>query len=187
MDTSKMWPETIVSGFLYLASFLFVLIQLMGLPHSTPTDFYRHLFSASTATIGLISALTLGATYFFGHVAGRLMGDLFEGLGKLLPKKMRGEPEAKQDDIDFVKISTPQALFDALQGRWIAKYFYRSTLGGILSLVLASAPWGICSVDPRTSTTAWVLGGGLFIVFSIAFLTQRRSYSSLKRAMAPPT
>jgi hypothetical protein len=189
MDTSKMWPEMIISGFFYLTAFSFLLIRMLGLNVEQLVALCNGSASLGAGSLGLVSALAIGGAYLFGHLAGRLMTDLFEVVGKPLRQSKNAQRTGTSiEDEKLVQLlrGNPSALAEALHDRWIAKYFYRSMLGGIFLLGIASAPSGICSPNPRVSVAAWVLGGGLEVAFFFAFWMQRKSHSSLLSALSPP-
>lgn len=183
-----MWPETIVSGFLYLASFIFVVIRLLGLSDNELTGFFSTLPSLNTGLLGVVSALLLGGAYLFGHVAGRLMTDLFNILGNPW-RKRQGRQNIVPDTDDKILVSllreNPNGLAKTLQDRWIAKYFYRSMFGGVVLVSITSAPWMIFSPSPRVSCASWISGIILATAFFVAFWTQRKSHRSLNNAIHP--
>lgn len=193
----RLWPETIISGFFYLLGFTFVVINLLDVNNEQISHFIKFVLNGNLSLIGILSAAILGGSYLFGSLAGRLMVDIFGLIGppllslwrktrtKLMKKHPQGHATPESADIELVQIlsGNTQVLAETLQGRYWAKYFYRSMLGGILFLVIASAHWGICSPNPRVSSVVWIIGTILWLMFLIAFFTQRASHSSLFQAM----
>jgi hypothetical protein len=198
-----MWPETVTSGFLFLASFCCFVVRQIGYSDEQLVDFLQRVAKLDAGALALVSALAIGGGYIFGNVAGRLMTDLFNCGGiccrymcrqyhRILDDPVQTQkarmmaPDA--DDRRLVKLlsTRPDLLAETLHNRWRAKYFYRTMLGGIPLLAIGSSPWGLCSGIPRVSCAIWIVGSVLEVAFIVAFITQRSSEISFRRAVKSP-
>jgi len=185
MNTSKMWPETIVSGFFYLASLIFILVRLLDPTYEQSYNIYCDLKTFNVGFLGIVSALAVGAAYLIGHLIGLLLTDL-----SLVVRRRRdkGRPTIQNSQIDasdrrLAGLMSGDLLASELHGRWVAKYFYRSLLPGIFIFAFASAPWTICSQNLRVALTSWALFIILELGLGRAFIAQRRSHTSLEEAI----
>ena len=106
-----MWPETIVSGFFYLAAFTFWVIRLLQPTDKQLFDFVQY-FTSNSLGLGLISAFTLSGAYFFGHIAGRLMTDLWQVFRWTLKKLHLNVPKYPPTEADVLlrTLLNPYAL-----------------------------------------------------------------------------
>jgi hypothetical protein len=199
MDTRRIWPETIISGFFYLAALACVVAWALGLSDRELKRLFESVAGNDFGLIGLVSAAVFGASYVLGSLAGQLMTDLFQFFGDRCLKKgnkvrvwldhgMRPDPEqAKQpkqeNDLQLARMMSKDVLVETVQARYSTKYFFRSVIGGIAFLALGSAPWWLCSQSLRVSLT---VGGMAFVfwsLFVIAFRSQRAAHDRLFQAL----
>lgn len=197
LEPKQFLPETIISGFFYLAaSFLWVLGLLSKQPQDLDLGQIWANLSAAQAAVG--SVVVIGASFILGTLGGRLVSDLFslvdriwQALFAAVASRMSKSEDAirritdpNPKDVHLVEIllKDPTAIARTMESRFTAKSFFRSVFVGWTLLCLASQPLAYCSSSPDIAHACrvcfWVGEGALLI----AYLSQRRSLNSFDAA-----
>lgn len=214
MDTRKVWPETIISGFFYFTGVIVIIMRLFGLCEEQILRLLKNMPDMNTGILTMLSAGIIGGSYLFGHLAGGLMAGFFDCVGEYL-EKIKSEPvqsklkkfffffiyifkrmfnkvvdSKDQDEAEkLVKIISrnEERLTVELQGRYAAKYFYRSMLGGIPILSFPILSFAIIpfdySINRLWAILIFVIAGVLELLFIIAFFRERKKHTSLFQEM----
>lgn len=180
MDTKKFWPEVTTSGFIYLVGTVLILGHMSRFEWDTLTGMLDRVKDLNAGLAAALAGSIVAASFVFGSVAGRLVGDVCEILGKLLRKHVKSPAVTEGDRIYGLAMKkTPEILSEELQGRYVAKYLYRSLLFAVFWLQIGLAPWTLWSSDSRTMCASILIGVAIDCVLVAVFWSQRRSYSSL--------
>jgi hypothetical protein len=181
METRKVWPETIVSGFFYFAAIMLVIFKIFGFSYDDMKNLDGNYFD-NLGIVGILSGAIIGGSYVFGHLFGKLMAVFFDFLGKSLRKWINDKPcteDEHETQVNMIKNSN-EKLVEELGGRYAAKYFYRSMIGGVLS---ASIALSIYLDHENVLIKIWSTAVVLVILFVVAFFKERSSHSGLRDAM----
>ncbi len=169
MNSDRMWPEHIVSGFFHLTWMTLLVISLLD---SSTSQILAQLSVLSTAGATLLGTTVIGASFFLGGLSSRLLSDLSGLIGK----------RQTEQELLLVLRQDPLAV-KALESRWAMKSLNRS-VGAAIPFIMLFASILDARQQSGKALCAIILTGSIVEALTvIAFFTQRDSHWKLWHQM----
>jgi hypothetical protein len=129
MDTQKLFPERIISGFFHLSWLVLLAFIILKIPPEYVLDFIRVVSAGSAA---IILSIIVGASFFLGNLSDRIITDCIAVYCKR--KKIVQMPIS---EVIQLRAVNPEKIID-LKSSYGDKAFFRSIFfAGILLIVLS--------------------------------------------------
>lgn len=192
METRRMWPEVLISGFIWLL----VVMSLAGwwLTVDEIVCWLGSISQLETSLLTLFSGLVIAASYFFGALAHRLLSSVFGFLEPRWNKYKRSPIILFQSLFERLKKGNDsKGLCEVMAGteewqrvtfedRYGVKLMFRSVSVGMLCLYLSNL-CRICSLEQRTAWAISILFISLVVLSGCAFWLQRESHKEFEQEL----
>jgi hypothetical protein len=181
MDNKRIWPEIVISGFLHL---VWIVILLINCTHGSITDIFNSIIKLQTGPFAVIASLVIGGSFLIGLLTNRIFVFISEIYGKICSKicSKKFTKPASDDDL-LIALKNAPHLATALEDRSAHKAIFRSAIVSIPLITLTLLPWANGQTNPSVVSVIAITGAVLMILFTIAFITQRKFHLRLLEAM----
>lgn len=167
MDTQKLFPERIISGFAHLIWLVIIIFIILGI---NPTQFADYIKDIGSGFAAILVAMIIGASFLVGNLFDWIITDqvkLWSNIFGIIPKPI-------SEIIDLPKVNSEYML--DLRNSYLDKAFFRSIGSAGIAIIIASLLWNYLNGSYVNVYLCILIVGLLFeiAIWRIVFVLRKR-------------